>query len=170
MHPTLSLRRTSLREVTPPFALLPALCLLLLLAGCAHQQRATAVDGLKHSADTFHKRARWKDYRSAADLIVPERRELFLEAREQLHDDKDLSITDYELEEMTLSEDRKSGRVVSRISWMRLPSLSEKAETVRSDFYLVNGEWLLGRQDRGPFSDALGEAYAPPLPPEAAPK
>jgi hypothetical protein len=153
-------------QKTLPLRLLPAL-FLTLFAGCAHQQRASAVEGLKHAADTFHQRARWKDYRSAADLVVPERRDAFLAAREELHDDKDLSITDYDLEELTLSEDRQSGRVVSRISWMRLPSLSEKAETVRSEFYLLNGEWLLGRQDRGPFADALGEEYAPPVPPSA---
>lgn len=151
----------------PTFAL--AAVVLLSLTGCAHQQRASAVESLKHSAETFHKRVRWKDYRSASDLIIPERREAFLVAREQLNDEKDLSITDFDLEELTMAEDRKSARVVSRISWMRLPSLSEKAETVRSDFYFVNGEWLLGSQDRGPFADALGEPYVPPPPPEPEP-
>lgn len=141
--------------------------LLIIAAGCAHTQRANAVDGLKRSADMFHQRARWKDYRSAADLIVPDRREAFLKAREELNDEKDLSISDYDLEQLTLAEDGKSGRIVSRISWMRLPSLSEKTETVRSDFYLINGEWLLGRQDRGPFADALSEEYVVPAPAEA---
>ena len=147
--------------------------LFLLVTGCAHQQRASAVDGLKRTADTFHQRCRWKDYRSAADLVVPERREAFLAARERLNDEKDLSISDYDLDELTLSEDGKSGRVVSRVSWTRLPSLSEKSETIRNDFYLVRGEWLLGRSDRGPFVDELGEAYVPVSdapPPEPAPK
>lgn len=140
------------------------LLLGVLIAGCAHQRRATAVEQLKHSAETFHQRARWKDYRSAADLIVPERREAFLEAREKLNDEKDLSITDFDLEELTLSDDGQSARVISRVSWMRLPSLSEKAETVRSDFFYVNGEWLLARQDRGPFADALSAEYSVPAP------
>ncbi|MFL5322524.1 MAG: hypothetical protein ACJ790_22885 [Myxococcaceae bacterium] len=146
-----------------PGRLLP-FAFLCFLTACAHAQRANSADALKKAADTFHQRIRWKDFRSAAELIVPDRREKFIEAREQMNDERDLTISDYDLEEEELAEDGKSGKVVSRIAWMRLPSLSEKTETVRSYFYLHNGAWLLGRMDRGPFADVLGSEYTPPAP------
>lgn len=136
------------------------------LFGCAHAQRASSAEALKKSAENFHQRIRWKDFRSAAELIVPERRDTFTARREELNDERDLTISDYDLEDLELAEDGKSGKIVSRISWMRLPSLVEKTETVRSWFYLMNGSWLLGRMDRGPFADVLSEPYTPPAPAE----
>ncbi|WP_370458954.1 hypothetical protein [Aggregicoccus sp. 17bor-14] len=105
--------------------------------------------------EDFHKMVRWGEYRAAARYVVPERRADFERARRELNDARDLSITDYEIDEATLAPDEQHATVVSRIQWMRLPSMSAKTSTVTSQFVYVNGAWLLERQSEGPFADAL---------------
>jgi hypothetical protein len=78
-----------------------------------------------------------------------------------MNDNRDLTIADYELTDLTLNPDGLSARVVSRVSWYRLPSLSQHEETVDSDFVWKNGAWLLARQVGGPFHDDLSEPYSP---------
>ncbi len=132
-----------------------ALLLALALVGCAHSKKKEAMESLQPAVEEFHKRIRWKDFRSAAGRIVPERRDDFLRARRELKDEEDLSITDYEIEQLTLSEDGQRATVISRIQWMRLPSVSAKTATVTSEFVYQDGTWLLERQDDGPFVDEL---------------
>ncbi len=100
-------------------------------------------------------RVRWKDFRGAAELVVPERRDGFGNAREAKRDTRDLSITDYQLEDARLSPDGTRATVVSRISWTRLPSVSENSDLVTSEFVFRDGSWLLARQDAGPFAGEL---------------
>jgi len=135
--------------------------LLAVGPGCAHTQRTEATAGLKRAAELFHQRVRWKDYRSASELLVPGRRKPFAEARDRGDDEKNLAISDYELEQLTLAEDGQSGTVVSRISWMRFPSMAEQSHVVRSEFVLLRGQWLLAEQDKGPFVDVLGTPWDP---------
>ncbi|MEN9797135.1 MAG: hypothetical protein RL653_831 [Pseudomonadota bacterium] len=142
-----------------PLALLSLL--LALAAGCAHTQRADSSRALKQAAEGFHHRIRWGDFRSAAEYLVPDRRRPFSEARERGQDERDLSFSDYELEQLTLAEDGLSADVVSRLRWTRLPSLVEKSETVHSHFVLLRGQWLLAEQDKGPFTDVLGAPWDP---------
>jgi hypothetical protein len=134
-----------------------ALLLPLVLAGCAHTSKESKLEELKPVVENFHKAVRWKDFRAASRLLVPERQEDFLKARRQLKDEQDLSITDYELEEVKLSEDGQHATVVSQIQWMRLPSASAHTATVTSEFVLRNGTWLLERQEDGPFADELSK-------------
>ena len=103
--------------------LLPLYVLLLLaaVAGCAHGPASAALATLKPAAEAFHRSIRWRDFRGAEDLIVPERRALFEKAIRARSDEKDLSITDYQLEDIRLSADGTRGIVVSRVSWVRLP-------------------------------------------------
>lgn len=135
---------------------LPALLLVLLLSGaCAHTKKQSNLETLKPAVEGFHKHIRWRDYRGAAQFIVPERRDDFERARRQHHDDKDLTITDYEIEEVKLSEDAQRATVRSRIQWMRLPSASERTASVTSEFVYRDGTWLLERQLEGPFDGEL---------------
>ncbi len=122
---------------------------------CAHIKSSADLEGLRAAAETFHQRIRWKDFRGAAELIVPERRASFQAAREAQRDDRDLSITDYQLEDARLSADGSSAVVVSRLNWTRLPSLSEASELVSSEFVLRDGTWLIARQSGGPFAREL---------------
>jgi hypothetical protein len=131
-----------------------ALLLALALAGCAHSKKSAA-EALQPVVEGFHKHIRWKDYRTAAGYIVPERRDDFVRARRELKDEQDLSITDYEIEQMTLSEDALRATVISRVQWMRLPSVSAHTDTVTSEFIYRDGTWLLERLLEGPFAGEL---------------
>ncbi|MCP3104837.1 hypothetical protein LZ198_38825 [Myxococcus sp. K15C18031901] len=113
------------------------------------------METLQPTVERFHQLIRWKDFRSAGALIVPEKRAAFSKARTELHDDRDLSITDYEIEEVEFSEDGLRATVHSRIQWMRLPSASEQSDVVTSEFVFQGGRWLLERQVEGPFADEL---------------
>ena len=126
---------------------------LVLCSACAHIKRAADLESLKAAADTFHERIRWRDFRGASELIAPERRAAFQAARDSQRDERDLSITDYQLEDARLSADGSTALVISRMSWMRLPSLSETTQLVTSEFVLRDGSWLLARQSGGPFAE-----------------
>jgi hypothetical protein len=134
-----------------------SLCLVPLLSGgCAHTKPSSSgLEGLKPAVEDFHKQVRWGEYRAAARYIVPERRTDFERARREKNDGRDLSILDYEIDEATLSEDSMRATVISRIQWMRLPSMSATTSTVTSEWAFVNGAWLLERQSDGPFADEL---------------
>lgn len=135
--------------------LLAVLFCLTLGGACAHTQKATNLESLRPTVRSFHERVRWKDFRGAARFVVPERREDFEKARRQREDDRDLSITDYEILEVVISEDALRATITSRIQWMRLPSASEKTSTVTSEFIFREGVWLLERQLDGPFDGDL---------------
>jgi hypothetical protein len=113
------------------------------------------MEGLKPMVEDFNKRVRWKDFRGAARHLVPESREPFLQAREQLHDERDLSITDFEVLEMAVSPDGQRALVTTRLNWMRLPSASEQTATVTSEFVFRDGDWLLEKMKGGPFEGEL---------------
>ncbi|MFE8601081.1 hypothetical protein AB8V91_29430 [Archangium violaceum] len=105
--------------------------------------------------ESFHQRVRWKDYRIAARIIVPERRQDFERARREKQDERDLSITDYEIEEVEVVEEGQRAIITSRIKWMRLPSISEQSETVTSEFIYREGKWMLEKQSGGPFDGEI---------------
>jgi hypothetical protein len=134
---------------------LPALFLALALSACATTSKKSNLEALKPTVESFHQLIRWRDYRAATKLIVPERREAFQRARIELKDDRDLTITDYEIEGVELSEDGQRATVQSRIQWMRLPSASEQTALVTSEFVFREGRWLLERQREGPFAGEL---------------
>lgn len=131
------------------------LFLALLGGACAHTSKSTGMEGLRPVVEDFHKRIRWKDFRGAARLMVPERREAFLRARSEQQDDRDLSITDFEILEAVLEPDGLRATVTTRLQWMRLPSVSEQSATITSEFVFQEGAWLLQRMDGGPFAGEL---------------
>lgn len=117
----------------------------------------STAEEIRSAAESFHEHIRWRDFHAAAELLVPERRELFEQALKVRGDERDLSISDYELEKVRISPDGKSAAVTSRLSWTRLPSVSEKTELVTSEFILRDGSWLISRQQGGPFALELGK-------------
>jgi hypothetical protein len=130
--------------------------LLALLGGaCAHTPKSTGLEGLKPIVEDFHKRIRWKDFRGAARHIVPERREAFLQARKEMQDERDLSITDFEVLEVAPDPGGMRAVITTRFQWMRLPSPSEQTATVTSEFVFQNGAWQLERMLDGPFDGEL---------------
>ncbi len=134
-----------------------ALVLLSVVSfGCATLKRAD-VEELKPAVEAFHQRARWKDFRAAAELVVPERRDAFVRARAKAKDDRDLFVTDFQLEDakVTQGEGSTTATAVSKLSWYRLPSTTEESATVTSVFVWREGRWLLESQDGGPFPELL---------------
>ncbi len=134
--------------------------LLSILSSCAAWRARPDVEELKPAIEAFHQRARWKDFRGAAELLVPERRKAFVKARTKTDDERDLFITNFDLDDAKVSG-AGIAEVVSRISWYRLPSNVEKSATVTSVFVWRDGRWWLESQDDGPFPDLMP---APALP------
>lgn len=134
--------------------------LLSTLSACAAWRARPDVEELKPAIEAFHQRARWKDFRGAADLLVPERRKAFVKARTKTDDERDLFITNFDLEDAKVSG-AGVAEVVSRVSWYRLPSNVEKTATLTSVFVWRDGKWWLESQDDGPFPDLMP---APELP------
>lgn len=124
----------------------------LSVVSCAGLRAKPDAEELKPTIEAFHQRARWKDFRGAADLIVPERRAAFIKARMKSNDDKDLFITNFELEDGVVGADGSS-EVVTRMSWYRLPSNVEKTSTMTSVFVWREGKWWLESQLDGPFPE-----------------
>jgi hypothetical protein len=133
----------------------------LLMVSCTPRTGGGGVASLKSAGDTFLQRLRWRDFRGAAELIIPERRERFDRIISSFADESDLTVSDYQLEDVRLSAtDAGRGFVIARLRWVQMPSVSEKTAVVTSEFVYRGGSWFLGRQDKGPFVEALGE----PLP------
>jgi len=136
--------------------------LLVVFTSCVGVKKGE-IEDLKPAVEAFHQRVRWKDFRGAADLMIEERRGPFLKARSKLNDDRDLFITNFELEDAKISPDLLAATAVTKISWYRLPSTTENTVTVTSLFVWRDGVWLLESQDEGPF-DELKPAPVKPAP------
>lgn len=128
--------------------------LALFFAGCATTPKGE-IDDLKPAIRAVHQSFRWKDFRGAADMMVEERRDAFVKARLKSNDDQDLFITNFELEDAKISKEATIAKVVTKISWYRLPSTTEKTAVVTSLFVWRDGVWQLESQDDGPFEDLL---------------
>ncbi len=145
--------------------------LMLFFSGCATTPKGE-IDDLKPTIRAVHQSFRWKDFRGAADMLVAERQDAFIKARLKSNDDQDLFITNFELEDAKISPDQLVAKVVTKISWYRLPSTTEKTAVVTSVFVWREGAWKLESQDDGPFEDLLPapEKKKEPAPaPTAAP-
>jgi hypothetical protein len=131
---------------------------VLCVFACCATLKTPDMEALKPAIEKFHQQARWKDFRGASDFLVEERREAFIEARSEANDDKDLFITDFSLEDATVSQDKQRATAVSKISWYRMPNATENQATVTSVFVWRDGRWLLESQKRGPFPELAAQA------------
>ena len=80
------------------------------------------------------------------------------------NDDRDLTVSDYALEDCTISGDQRSAACVSRISWIRLPSVTENSEVVTCNFAWNGRNWKLTSMEAGPFQPELGPTAQPNAP------
>jgi SOS response regulatory protein OraA/RecX len=135
--------------------LLAVLLILTLGGACAHTQKKSDPESLQPVVENFHKRVRWKDYRVAAQYIVPERRKDFERTLRERKDERDLDVTDYEIEGVQFVEEGARAIVTSRFQWTRLPSVTQQEETVTSEFVYRGGVWMLEKQQGGPFDGDL---------------
>ena len=126
--------------------------LSLVLGSCVTVPKGE-VEDLKPAVRALMQSFRWKDFRGAADLMVPERQEDFIQERKKFKDDNDLFITNFELEDAKISPDLLIARAVARLSWYRLPSTTEETATITNVFIWREGTGQLESQDEGPFEE-----------------
>ena len=122
--------------------------------GCATVPKGD-IDLLKPTIEAFHQAARWKDFQTIGELLVPEKKDAFMQARKTMKDERDLFITDYELQDAKISLDLLKAAAVSHIKWYRLPSATEQDSTVTSNWIWKNKAWKLDSQDGGPFASEM---------------
>jgi hypothetical protein len=134
----------------------------LLAPGCATVRGQGDAEALKPAIEAFHQALRWKDFRAAADRLVPERRAAFIQARLKNQDERDLFITDFQLEDAVVARDQRSATVVSKLSWYRLPDSVEQQAVISTTMVWRDSAWLVESQDDGPFSPELKPAKASP--------
>jgi hypothetical protein len=142
------------RRPLPLPLLLPPLLALLLVApgsGCAHTEPRGTLATLRPVAEAFHEAVRWGNYATASRLMVPETGAAFEKARRATRDAENLTITDYELEDVQLLEEGRTARVTARMQWFRLPSASARTDDVVTRYVFREGRWLLERVEGGPF-------------------
>lgn len=135
-------------------------CVLTAITCCVFAACATTnkgdLDLLKPTLDTFHGRMRWKDYSQLPQLLVPDKRIAFTKACNARDDEKNLFVTDYQLEDCQVTpEDQAVAICMSKVSWYRLPSASEKTVIVATTLKWQGGQWLVDRQSDGPFAEEL---------------
>lgn len=152
-----------------------ALVACLALGGCSRFGKPTTEE-LERTSKAFHQHLRWKNFRTAAQYLVPERQAKFLLERERLKDEKDLTVTDFRLDDAAMTADGRA-TAHSRISWFRLPSVSEQSDAVATNFIWHEKTWWVVSQEGGPFTDLQGpppksvwSTDAGSVAPRAAPK
>ena len=126
----------------------------LFFLGCATVPKGD-VEMLKPTIEAFHQAVRWKDFQAISQMLVPEKREAFMAARKTMKDERDLFISDYEIQDAKLSLDLLKAAAVSHIKWYRLPSVSEEDSTVTSNWIWKDKMWKLDSQNGGPFASEL---------------
>lgn len=124
----------------------------LISTGCVGVKKGE-LEELKPAVEAFYQRVRWKDFRGAGDLIIAEKRDAFVKARSKDHDERDLFITNFELEDAKVAPDTLSASAVATLSWYRLPSTTEETATITNLFVWRDGAWQLESQDEGPFPE-----------------
>lgn len=135
--------------------MLRALWLLLIVPflACSHQDKPEGPNAMRKAAEEFMQRVRWKDFAGAAEMLVPARREHFVSDRRKAHDERDLSILDYDLEELKMAPDAMSGQIDASISYSKLPSVSVKNDDISLFFVFRDGHWFVDRMVGGPFPE-----------------
>src|SRR5438105_4172571 len=102
---------------------------------------------LKPTLEAFHGSMRWKNYLQIPAQLVPEKREGFVKGCNARDDEKNLFVTDYQLEDCTATpEDQTVAICMSKVSWYRLPSTTEKTVMVATTLKWQGGQWLVDRQ------------------------
>lgn len=134
------------------------------VAACATANKGD-IDALKPTLDVFHGQMRWKNFGQMPQQLLPERRAAFIKASQQREDDKNLVVTDYQLEECKVTpNDQRVAVCISKISWYRLPSATEKTATVATTLKWQGGMWFVDRQSDGPFAEEASTDKEPTKP------
>lgn len=123
--------------------------------GCATTGKRGDLELLKPTLEAFHRGMRWKDFRHLPPQLVPDKRAAFAKASTARDDEKNLFVTDYQLEECEVKPSAEVAVCMSRVSWYRLPSATEKTVTVATTLKWQDHRWLIDQQSDGPFAEEL---------------
>ncbi len=137
--------------MSPSRTLPLALLALLLGGGCSHALFEASAGQLKSDAEDFEKSLRFQDYGGAAQLVAPAHKQAFLAARRK--EGNDLTITDMEVIDVQMASDGKHAVVMSRMRWVKLPSVSEVTAEVHEVWEAVGPAWQLVAFSGGPFPE-----------------
>ncbi|HXX29837.1 MAG TPA: hypothetical protein VEJ89_03900 [Myxococcaceae bacterium] len=124
---------------------------LALAASCSHGIFGPGPDQLRSSSEDFEKSLRFQDYGGAAALVAPARRSAFLAARRK--EANDLTITDMEVIDVQMGSDGQKAMVLSRMRWVKLPSVSEVSAEVQANWQVMGTSWYLVSLAGGPFPE-----------------
>ncbi len=137
---------------------------LCLFVACATTKKGD-VELLRPTLDAFHSRMRWKDFAQIPSQLVFEKREAFVTASNKRDDEKNLFVTDYQLEACDVKPDDQTIAIcMSKVSWYRLPSVATKTVVVATTLKWQGGQWLIDRQSDGPFAEELSLSAPAPAP------
>jgi hypothetical protein len=128
-----------------------AVIMLLALIGCAHGQQGDELEAANH---VLAKAISWSDLKGWAQQVVPERRAEFLKLAAM--DEDNLKVNDYEIGDVQISSDKAI--VSSRVSWYRLPSITNKTESMMVLWERKSGTWLITSIVGGPLPLPLPES------------
>ena len=131
-----------------------ALSILFLVALCGFacgRPRKPSLSELKPTAEKFYTSIRWKDFRGAAEYVVPQKQSAFIRARIAKNDDRDLYITEANLEDARIVN--SIATVIARLSWYRLPSTTVTQDVQEVRFVWEKNRWWVESIDTGPFDE-----------------
>ena len=137
-------------------AVATAVLLALAPTGCAHKEVRPSIETLKSSAETFHRMLRWGEVRGTAQFVVPTRRTEYLRRLIDDQADQTLKVTEYELEDARVENDRAT--VVSSIGWYRMPAPTNPPAAMVIQWIHRDSVWFVESIEGGPV----------PLPPLAS--
>jgi hypothetical protein len=136
----------------------------LLSAGCSTFKGD--VSALKPTVQAFHESMRWKELRRAADMLMPERRDAFNKACKAREDEKNLFVTEYELEDCKLTPPQGVEAICySKVTWYRLPSANTKTVSIATTLKWKGNLWFIDKQSDGPFAEELSIGTGTPSSP-----
>lgn len=114
-------------------------------AGCAHAPGASSdLEELKESVEAYNDAYRWKNYQRASLFRPADIRAAFLATYEE--DDKALHIEDYQVLKAEIL-DEASAKVLVRVRFMLLPSVTLETKNLVQHWHQVGGRWLLETED-----------------------
>lgn len=112
------------------------------LLGCGGTQ---AVEPLPAAVRSYNEAVRWQRFSSAAAHLEPTRRDDFLDARDQLHED--LRINDYEMIRVRFDRDSVRARVHMKITWhLDSEGIVHDTHTVQT-WHREGRRWFLIREN-----------------------
>ncbi|MBI5542750.1 MAG: hypothetical protein HY901_02600 [Deltaproteobacteria bacterium] len=128
------------------------------VAACSHKKAVANVASLREASDTFFRFLRWgPDLRGASQILMGESQRAWLDKALDAKDDDNLRITEAEIDDLRLAEDRAT--TVTRVTWHRLPSVTTRTDRVHIRWVAKGGVWFAEEIRGGPLP-----LEAPPVP------